>query len=274
MCYYLRFGFFGTGFGRFQEPGSVAVTKEHHVLVADTNSHCIQRFSNGHFLSQFGEEGRRDGQLMFPNRLNVCRLTDNIVVTERTPTHQVQVFTSEGQFIRKFGGEILQFPRGVCVDRDGRILVLECKVMRVVIFDPTGNILNQFKCEKLKFPNSIAVDSKYRVYVCDNKAHCVLVFNYSGEFLGSVGHVGITNYPIGVAVRSDGTILIADNHNNFNITLFNTTGEQIMVSYHGEHTYWLQPSILFVDLEMESFLVAGLQKHREARAMLGRCVTW
>ena len=31
---------------------------------------------------------------------------------------------------------------------------------------------------------------------------------------------GITNYPIGVGINGAGEITIADNHNNFNLTIF------------------------------------------------------
>ena len=46
----------------------------------------------------------------------------------RSPTHQIQIYNQYGQFVRKFGANILQHPRGVCVDNKGRIIVVECKV--------------------------------------------------------------------------------------------------------------------------------------------------
>jgi NHL repeat len=36
---------------------------------------------------------------------------------------------------------------------------------------------------------------------------------------------GITNYPIGVGINSAGEIAIADNHNNFNLTVFTQDGQ-------------------------------------------------
>ena len=47
----------------------------------------------------------------------------------RSPTHQIQIYNQYGQFVRKFGANILQHPRGVCVDNKGRIIVVECKVI-------------------------------------------------------------------------------------------------------------------------------------------------
>jgi len=56
---------------------------------------------------------------------------------------QVQLYNQYGQFVRKFGADVLQHPRGVCVDNKGRIVVVECKVMRVVIFDQVSLLQRQ-----------------------------------------------------------------------------------------------------------------------------------
>ena len=61
------------------------------------------------------------GTLIFLNNTN-------IFVCRRSPTHQIQIYNQYGQFVRKFGANILQHPRGVCVDNKGRIIVVECKV--------------------------------------------------------------------------------------------------------------------------------------------------
>jgi tripartite motif-containing protein 2/3 len=45
--------------------------------------------------------------------------------------------------------------------------------------------------------------------------------------LRQIGGEGITNYPIGVGINSNGEVLVADNHNNFNLTVFNQDGELI-----------------------------------------------
>ena len=50
----------------------------------------------------------RDGQLLYPNRVAAVRASGDIIVTERSPTHQVQIYNQYGQFVRKFGANILQ----------------------------------------------------------------------------------------------------------------------------------------------------------------------
>ncbi|QQP39242.1 Brain tumor proteinlike, partial [Caligus rogercresseyi] len=163
MIYHCKFGEFG--------PSGVAVNAQNDIIVADTNNHRIQIFDKeGRFKFQFGECGKRDGQLLYPNRVAVVRASGDIIVTERSPTHQVQIYNQYGQFVRKFGANILQHPRGVCVDNVGRIIVVECKVMR-----------------HLEFPNGVVVNDRQEIFISDNRAHCVKVFNYEGAYLRQIG---------------------------------------------------------------------------------------
>lgn len=229
MIYHCKFGEFGVLEGQFTEPSGVAVNAQNDIIVADTNNHRIQIFDKeGRFKFQFGECGKRDGQLLYPNRVAVVKTSGDIIVTERSPTHQIQIYNQYGQFVRKFGANILQHPRGVTVDNKGRIVVVECKVMRVIIFDQAGNVLQKFGCSKhLEFPNGVVVNDKQEIFISDNRAHCVKVFNYEGVFLRQIGSEGVTNYPIGVGINSLGEILIADNHNNFNLTIFTQDGQLV-----------------------------------------------
>ncbi|XP_076343760.1 protein brain tumor-like isoform X2 [Tachypleus tridentatus] len=229
MIYHCKFGEFGVMEGQFTEPSGVAVNAQSDIIVADTNNHRIQIFDKeGRFKFQFGECGKRDGQLLYPNRVAVVKVSGDIIVTERSPTHQIQIYNQYGQFVRKFGANILQHPRGVTVDNKGRIIVVECKVMRVLIFDLLGNVHHKFGCSKhLEFPNGVVVNDKQEIFISDNRAHCVKVFNYEGIFLWQIGGEGITNYPIGVCISPLGEILVADNHNNFNITIFTQDGQLV-----------------------------------------------
>ncbi|TKR94981.1 hypothetical protein L596_009206 [Steinernema carpocapsae] len=226
MYYTWKIGEYGQLPGQFTEPSGIAVTPRWDIVVADTNNHRIQVFdSSGNFKFQFGERGHLPGQMLYPSRVAINPATSDFVVIERAPTRQVQIFNQFGVFITKFGSQILKHPRGVCVDERHQIIVLECKVKRIVIFDYCGNVLNRFaRFDQLEFPNSVcAVDNE--IYVCDNRGHCVKVFGYDGSYRRQIGGEGLTNYPIAVSINSRRQIVISDNHNNFNVTIFNLNGE-------------------------------------------------
>ena len=86
-------------------------------------------------------------RLIVENRVYLCRCTicDILLIRlralrliflfGRSPTHQIQIYNQYGQFVRKFGANILQHPRGVCVDNKGRIIVVECKVFIDILFN-------------------------------------------------------------------------------------------------------------------------------------------
>lgn len=229
MEYHCKFGEYGSESSQFTEPSGLAVNHLNKILVADANNHRIQVFDkNGTFRCIIGQDGRGDCDLVYPNRLAVDMRTGDIFVTERSPTHQVQVYNQHGRFIRRFGAHILQHPRGITVDRFGRVIVVECRVMRVVIFSASGSVINRFVVDKhVDFPNGVAVNDAEEIFISDNRRHGIVVFDYQGRFLRTIGGRGITNYPIGVGINSVGEVVVADNHNNFNVTVFSQNGRFI-----------------------------------------------
>ncbi len=50
-------------------------------------------------------------------------------MVQRSPRPMIQVFDRHGQFIRRFGND-LESPRAICIDQQGRIIVIESKIMK------------------------------------------------------------------------------------------------------------------------------------------------
>jgi len=67
-----------------------------------------------------------------------------------------------------------------------------------------------------------------------------------GAYLRTIGGAGITNYPIGVGVCPNGQIIIADNHNNFNLTMFTSEG-QIISAFEGRMKHQQCYDVAFAD---------------------------
>ncbi|KPM09049.1 NHL repeat containing protein [Sarcoptes scabiei] len=224
--YYLKFGESGSMDGQFAEPSGIAINADNHdIYIADANNHRVQVFDKwGKFKFHFGE-----GKLKFPNRVALSKNTGDIVVSERPPVHQIQVYNRNGSFVCKFGAKHLRHPRGLTIDHKNRIIVVECKVMKVFIFNLQGVLLNSFDCsEQIQFPNAVAVSRKEEIFISDNRNHCVKVFTFTGEFIRQIGGQGITNYPIGVCLNeSANQLLVIDNYNNLNVTIFRLDGQLI-----------------------------------------------
>ena len=50
-------------------------------------------------------------------------------MVQRSPRPMIQIFDRNGQFIRRFGND-LESPRAICIDQQGRIIVIESKIMK------------------------------------------------------------------------------------------------------------------------------------------------
>ena len=87
--------------------------------------------------------GKRDGQLLYPNRVAVVRSSGDIIVTERSPTHQVSkqnngVRKGVGARVRKcVCAGALGYFEGECGKRDGQLLYPN----RVAVVRSSGDII-------------------------------------------------------------------------------------------------------------------------------------
>ncbi|TPP62137.1 hypothetical protein FGIG_01925 [Fasciola gigantica] len=178
--------------------------------------------------------------------------TGDLVVVLRKPAPCVLIYSLNGNKIREFQGGLIS-PKCVAVDREDRIVVVESHIMRVNVYAWSGDVLARFQT-RLAYPVSVAVDSAYCIYITDNLAHCVVVFNYVGDVLGTIGSRGLTNYPFGVTILNcdwvttdeDSSVMayeerpnemervvIVDNHNNLNISIFEPCGRLVHAMHSG-----------------------------------------
>lgn len=242
-CKYV-FGQYGRGEYEFAEPSGICYLHNNSLAVCDAKNHRIMVYDeNCKFSTIIGQPAnlpplpasansgdtepcfnRTPGALFFPFRLAQCPVTHNLVIVERPPSTDIQVFSCDGNFIRSFGNDCLKYPRGITVNESGQILVIESRTMKVFIFTMEGVKLHAFYLSMhLEFPNDIAAKAG-NIFISDNRTHCVHVYDYNLEWQRQIGHESLTYFPIGVAVNHLGQVVVADNHNTFNITVFNQDG--------------------------------------------------
>jgi DNA-binding beta-propeller fold protein YncE len=175
----------GSGDGQFQAPAAVAVDRAGNIYVADTNNNRIQKFdANGTFLTKWGSEGSADGQFQGPSGI-AADSSGNVYVAD-TFNSRIQKFDANGTFLTKWGG----FGIG-----EG----------------------------EFRFPLGLAVDTAGNVYVGDRSPHegaqldRIQKFSADGSFLMSWGSSGSGDgqfqSPSGIAVDADGSVYVADTHN-------------------------------------------------------------
>ena len=122
----------------------------------------------------FGEKGPGDGMFQFSRGVAVTD-KDEIIVADEC-NHRVQVFDSNGTFLRSFGhhgknaGEF-SYPNGIAIGKDRNILVSDYGNHRVQIFSREGRHLGSFGGHgnldsQLLNPWGLSLDSTGKCYCC------------------------------------------------------------------------------------------------------------
>uniref|UniRef100_A0A1B0CFA9 B box-type domain-containing protein n=2 Tax=Lutzomyia longipalpis TaxID=7200 RepID=A0A1B0CFA9_LUTLO len=131
-------------------------------------------------------------------------------------------------------GEVSR-PWGVCVDRDGQILLADRRNNRIQVFGQDGKLRFMFGCHgqangQFDLPAGITTDQMRRIIVVDKDNHRVQIFSHTGTYMHKFGtfgrECGQFQYPWGVCVNAKGDILVSDSRNH-RVQLFNHNGHFI-----------------------------------------------
>ena len=152
----------------------------------------------------FGKEGSGDG--MFKNPFGVAVTDRDEIMVADCKNHRVQVFDSNGVFLRSFGHEgqnagELKIPTGIATDKDSNIFVAEYGTHRVQIFSWEGRHLGSFGGpgsldSQLDGPRGLSLDSTGNVIVADTGNKLIKIFTPDGRFVMKIGGQGYFSDPI------------------------------------------------------------------------------
>jgi tripartite motif-containing protein 2/3/tripartite motif-containing protein 71 len=178
-----------------KKPQGVTTNSKGHILVTEEGAHCVSVFNGGEKLFLFGTNGNSNQQFDHPHGIAVDE-NDNIYVAD-SANHRIQKFTAKGNFIGVVGsnGE-----RALC----------------------------------FKNPRDISHNKKdNRLYVCDDDNHRIQVLETNLTFCRAFGETGSGNgqlsYPYGIGFNDDGTVVVAEYHNNKRVQIFTPEGTHIHV---------------------------------------------
>ena len=181
-------------------------------------------------LLSFGQEGSGEGMLKHPLGVAVND-KDEIVVADQG-NHRVQVFDSNGTFLRSFGhrgknaGEFC-YPNGIAIGKDRDILVSEYWNHRVQIFSREGRHLGSFGGKgsldsQLLNPRGLSLVSNGNIIVADTGNKLIKIFTPDGRFVMKIGGQGSLSYPVHCV--QFGEYFIVSDQNEHCIKVFNREG--------------------------------------------------
>ena len=175
---------------------------------------------------------KSSGEGLLYNPMGVAVTAEGVVVVADNQNHRVQVFDSNGTFLRSFGhrgenaGEFKN-PTGIATDKDRNILVSEYHNHRVQILSWEGKHLGSFGGKgsldsQLLHPWGLSLDSTGNVIVADTDNKLIKIFTPDGKFVMKIGGQGSFSYPIHCVQW--GEYFIVSDHNEHCIKVFNRKG--------------------------------------------------
>ena len=178
----------------------------------------------------FGKKSSGEGLLYKP--MGVAVTAEGEVVVADNQNHRVQVFDSNGTFLRCFGhrgenaGEFKN-PTGIATDKDRNILVSEYHNHRVQILSWEGKHLGSFGGKgsldsQLLCPWGLSLDSTGNVIVADSGNRLIKIFTPDGKFVMKIGGPGSFNFPVH-CVHCRDYFIVSDGNENC-IKVFNREG--------------------------------------------------
>jgi DNA-binding beta-propeller fold protein YncE len=236
----------------FYGPDGLALDRRGNLYVADGENNRIQKVdSQGRLITKWGSRGKQGGKKdgQFDN-CGFCGVAvgadDNVYVTDNN-NERVQVFDSNGKFLRTWGksgngdGEFYS-TFGVATDRQGNVYVGDAVNGRVQKFDRNGKFLMKFGksgFEAGQFSGDladIAVDARGNIYVTD-RIKGLQKFDGKGHFLAAwraCGDKRPVTWATGVALDRQSNVYFYDLANG-RICKYSSNG-QFLTAFGGFRT--------------------------------------
>ena len=176
-------------FGRdeLKRPVGIAYAAQRDQLyVVDGDAGCIKVFGTGGLIiATIGHPGVETGAFNYPTHL--CIRGDRLVVAD-SGNFRVQLLDLDGNTVRSIGmkgdgaGDF-SLPKGVAVDSEGHIYVVDAHFENVQVFDEFGQLLMEFGQEgsgpgEFVLPAGVSIDVNDRIWVADSGNRRVQVFDY------------------------------------------------------------------------------------------------
>jgi DNA-binding beta-propeller fold protein YncE len=183
------FGSLKGGEGFFKRPTGIAIDRDtQEIYVTDTLRDRIYVLdAKGQVLRTIGQHGEQNGEFNFPTELMV---RNGMLAVVDAMNFRIQTFNRKGAYESSFGslsdgdGGFLR-PKGIALDSESHIYLVEGMWGSVQVFDREGQLLYAFggrgtALGRFQLPTGVFIDPSDRVYVVDSYNRRVQVFQYHG----------------------------------------------------------------------------------------------
>ena len=218
----------------------------------------------------FGQDGSSAGRFNGPWGVAVNERNE-IAVTDMN-NHRVQMFSSDGTYLRSFGskgdqeGELIH-PCGIAYLNNGNIIVADIGNHRLQIFTGQGEYLTQIGSKgnldhEFNYPRGLSIDRDGNIIVADSDNKLIKIFTPSGQFLRKFGGGDLLVDPFH-CIQKDQYFIVSDNGDHC-IKVFNTDGD-FLYKFGNEGKgdgEFSKPRCLSVDKAGGHLMVCEFANHR------------
>lgn len=211
-------GGFGTEPGQFIEPSSVELDSEGFVYVAGHEDRFQKFTPDGELVAIYGMAGTGDGEFDHPHGLAIDRRRGDLIYIGDQENSRLQVFRTDGTFVRLWGDAMFQHIHDVGIDpASGELFVGDYELDTLRRFSPTGEQLAAHGgtgAGEGEFDGvwGVSTDSEGNVYVADTFNRRLQKLDRDGGFIAQwTGHDGVAFVkPTGVFVDARDRVYVCD----------------------------------------------------------------
>lgn len=209
----------------------VAVDSAGNVYTSSYDGQSIIEFnSSGVIVNQFGTWGTGNGQFKYPREISLDS-SNNLYIADSV-NNRIQVFDSNGNFIRIISDPGLYDPAGVYVDPSQHVWVADTGAHNIYEFTNNGGLIQTFSSwgsadGQLDEPTSLKIDSNGDIFVAQRSNNEIEFFHQDGTFITKWSGMGSEDGQLmnarGMAMLPNGDFYVSDTENN-RIEKFDSTG--------------------------------------------------
>jgi DNA-binding beta-propeller fold protein YncE len=164
---------------QFGFPGGVDISRHGELFICDREHDRILKLNiRGEPDLSFGDFNTGEGQLQLPAKIEIS-LNDFVYVSDQT-ANEIVVFDYYGNYLSRFGKEVLNQPNGLTWSADGKLYIADSGNHRVVVFNKEQQLIFSWgergeKIGAFNQPLDVAV-FKNQIYVLDSGNRRIQVF--------------------------------------------------------------------------------------------------
>ena len=205
------------------------------------------------------KRGSGKGEFINPRGITFDKIQNKVYICDYS-NHRIQVFDTNGKFLRSFGDKQLQEPSYICVSKDF-VFVTDRVKKCVTKFTLEGIFKNSFDGTK-KFYTIYGIDCYEEfLYICDYGYQKIHVFDLNLNYIKYFGSEKI-KIPVDVSIHSDRIYILSQSRSSIYCYNKDCTFQKVIELRGGDKP---MTTTLFIVIDLKGNFLISDQSNQEIR---------